>query len=59
MAITEEQSSYKDEYEALSTTEVIYRIRRAMDYGCIRPVHVYDLVEEALRRLEKHTNEEK
>lgn len=53
MTLTVEQSSHKDEYESLATNEVIKRIRTAMEAGCIRPAHVYDLVDEALDRLAK------
>ena len=53
MTLTVEQSSHKDEYESLATNEVIKRIRTAMGEGCIRPCHVYDLVDEALHRLAK------
>ena len=53
MTLTAEESSNKAEYEALTTGEVIKRIRTAMGEGCIRPCHVYDLVDEALDRLEK------
>ena len=47
------ESSNRQEVEKLSTKEVIKRIRNAMGEGCIRPVHVHDLVDEALCRLEK------
>lgn len=53
MTLTKEQSSNKAEYEALSTDDVIKRVRTAMTAGCIRPAHVYDLVDEALDRLAK------
>ena len=53
MTLTAEQSSNKAEYEALSTEEVIKRVRTAMEAGCIRPCHVYDLVDEVLDRLAK------
>ena len=53
MTLTAEQSSNKAEYEALTTGEVIKRIRTAMEAGCIRPCHVFDLVDEALDRLAK------
>ena len=53
MTLTAEESSNKAEYEALTTGEVIKRIRTAMTEGCIRPAHVYDLVDEALDRLAK------
>ena len=53
MTLTVEQSSHKDEYESLATKEIIKRIRTAMGEGCIRPAHVYDLVDEALDRLAK------
>ena len=53
MTLTAEESSNKAEYEALTTGEVIKRIRTAMGAGCIRPCHVYDLVDEALDRLAK------
>ena len=54
MTLTSEQSSNKEEYESLSTEEVIKRIRTAMGEGCIHPSHVYDLVDEALDRLAKY-----
>ena len=54
MTLTVEQSSHKDEYESLATKEVIKRIRTAMGEGCIRPAHVYDLVDEALDRLDRY-----
>ena len=54
MTLTKEQSSNKEEYEALMTEEVIRRIRIAMSAGCIHPSHVYDLVDEALDRLAKY-----
>ena len=47
------RSSNKAEYEALTTGEVIKRIRTAMEAGCIRPCHVFDLVDEVLDRLAK------
>ena len=53
MTLTAEESSNKAEYEALTTGEVIKRIRTAMKAGCIRPCHVFDLVDEALDRLAK------
>ena len=53
MTLTAEQSSHKAEYEALPTDKLIERIRFAMTEGCIRPCHVYDLVDEALDRLAK------
>lgn len=53
MTLTAEQSSHKVEFEALTTGEVIKRIRTAMEAGCIRPCHVFDLVDEALDRLAK------
>lgn len=53
MTLTAEESSNKAEYEALTTGEVIKRIRTAMEAGCIRPCHVFDLVDEALHRLAK------
>ena len=56
MTLTAEESSNKAEYEALATEEVIKRIRTAMEAGCIRPCHVFDLVEEALHRLAKLEN---
>ena len=51
MTLSSFQSSHKAEYESLPTTEIVRRIREAMDEGCIRPSHVYDLVDEALDRL--------
>ena len=53
MTLTAEESSNKAEYEALPTGEVIKRIRTAMEAGCIRPCHVFDLVDEAIHRLAK------
>ena len=53
MTLTVEESSNKAEYEALSTEEVIKRVRSAMEAGCIRPCHVFDLVDEVLDRLAK------
>ena len=53
MTLTAEESSNKAEYEALTTGEVIKRIRTAMEAGCIRPCHVYDLVDEVLDRIAK------
>ena len=53
MTLTAEQSSHKVEFEALDTEEVIKRIRTAMEAGCIRPSHVFDLVDEVLDRLAK------
>lgn len=53
MTLTAEESSNKAEYEALTTDEVIKRIRTAMEAGCIRPSHVFDLVDEVLDRLAK------
>ena len=53
MTLTAEESSNKAEYEALTTGEVIKRIRTAMEAGCIRPCHVFDLVDEVLDRLAK------
>lgn len=53
MTLTAEESSHKEEYEALTTGEVIKRIRTAMEAGCIRPCHVFDLVDEVLDRLSK------
>ena len=53
MTLTAEESSNKAEYEALTTGEVIKRIRTAMEAGCILPCHVFDLVDEALHRLAK------
>lgn len=53
MTLTAEESSNKAEYESLPTGEVIKRIRTAMEAGCIRPCHVFDLVDEAIHRLAK------
>ena len=53
MTLTAEESSNKAEYEALTTGDVIKRIRTAMEAGCIRPCHVFDLVDEAIHRLAK------
>ena len=44
-------SSNKEWVESLSTNQVIEHIRLAMSEGCIKPSHVYDLVDEALQRL--------
>ena len=44
-------SSNKEWVESISTNQVIEHIRLAMSEGCIKPSHVYDLVDEALQRL--------
>ena len=54
MTLTSEQSSNKEWIEKTSTQDIIMMIRVAMGEGCIRPAHVYDLVDEALCRLAKH-----
>lgn len=41
------------DYEGLPDAELARRIRTAMGEGCIRPVHVYDMVDVLLSRLEK------
>ena len=46
-------SSNRREFERLTTEDLIGRIRTAMESGCIRPCHVYDLMDEALDRLQK------
>lgn len=47
-------SSNREEYENNLTTEsLMSQIRLAMSQGCIRPCHVFDLVDEALDRLKK------
>lgn len=47
-------SSNREEYENNLTTEsLMSQIRLAMSQGCVRPCHVFDLVDEALDRLDK------
>ena len=40
------------DYESLPDAELARRIRTAMGEGCIRPVHVYDMVDVLLSRIE-------
>lgn len=53
MTLTAEQSSNKEAFESLSLKDLIKYLRFSMSQGCIRPSHVYDLVDEALDRLDK------
>lgn len=50
------QSSNTEWFEKAPTQSIINSIRIAMGEGCIRPAHLYDLVDEALCRLAKHEN---
>lgn len=52
MTPTAGQSSNKAKYEAAPTAEIIDIIRTAMGQGCIRPCHVYDAVDELIRRIQ-------
>ena len=45
------KSSNTEWVESLPTNRLIQDIRIAMGEGCIKPAHVYDLVDEALQRL--------
>ena len=54
MTLTSEESSNKEWIEAAKTQDIIKMIRVAMGEGCIRPCHVFDLVDEVLCRLAKH-----
>lgn len=51
MTLTENESSNKRDFESLPTERVFALLRTAMDEGCIRPAHVYDLVDEVMDRL--------
>ena len=47
-------SSNREEFENRTTNEsLVEQIRIAMHEGCIRPCHVFDLVDETLDRLLK------
>lgn len=47
-------SSNREEFETKTSTEELTNlIRMAMGEGCIRPCHVYDMVDEVLDRLKK------
>ena len=47
-------SSNREEFENKTTTEsIVSQIRLAMSQGCVHPCHVFDLVDEALDRLNK------
>ena len=50
------KSSNTEWFEKAPTQSIINNIRIAMGEGCIRPAHLYDLVDEALCRLAKHEN---
>ncbi len=50
------KSSNSEWVESLSTEKLVEHIRLAMSEGCIKPAHVYDLVDESLQRLSESTN---